>query len=244
MEKVIYALWRASGDGRADFSRRLRGDLAEKLLDLGARGLQVNVADDDVAPADTLRQTNTRPQMEGLLSIWVDTAIEKFRRPFDLAVAAAVERAEGYLVTESQPIRNTRHPAPPGERTWGFSQLAFLRRPPRLTHEAWLDVWHNSHAQIAIDTQSTFLYVQNVVVRPLTYAAPRIDAVVEECFPPEAMTDPAVFFDAVGDQDKLRRNVQAMMDSCSRFIDQNEASGQHMIDVVPTSQYVIRPPAA
>jgi ketosteroid isomerase-like protein len=68
------------------------------------------------------------------------------------------------------------------------------------------------------------------------------EATVDELL--EAMTDPAVFFDAVGDQDKLRRNVQAMMDSCSRFIDRNEASGQHMIDVVPTSQYVIRPSAA
>lgn len=244
MEKVIYALWRSSGDSRSAFRERLRGETAAKLLELGARGLQINVADDEAAPAEGLRQTNTRPRIEGMVSIWVDTAIEKFRRPFDLAIADAVERAEGYLVTESQPIRNTRHPARPGERTWGFSQLAFLRRPPRLTHDAWLDVWHNSHTQIAIDTQRTFLYVQNVVVRPLTYGAPRIDALVEECFPPEAMTDPAVFFDAVGDADKLRRNVQAMMDSCSRFIDRNEATGQHMIDVVPTSQYVIKPPAA
>ena len=61
---------------------------------------------------------------------------------------------------------------------------------------------------------------------------------------PEAMSDPQVFFDAVGDADKLQRNVRAMMDSCSRFIDFDEANGQHMIDVVPTSQYVVKPPAA
>ena len=244
MEKVIYTLWCPENESSAVFRGRLLGEVADRLLQLGARGLQINVADDDVAAAEGLRQVNTRPQMNGLLSLWVDTAIEKFRRPFDLAIAAAVGRTESYLVTESQPIRNTRHPARPGQRTWGFSQLAFLRRPPRLSHEAWLDVWHNSHTQVAIDTQSTFQYVQNVVVRPLSYAAPRIDALVEECFPPEAMTDPQVFFDAAGDPDKLKRNVQAMMDSCSRFIDRNEASGQHMIDVVPTSQYVVRPPVA
>lgn len=244
MEKIIYTLWRSNNEDSAVFSSRLRGEVSDSLLRLGARGLQVNVADADVAPAEGLRQISTRPQMDGLLSLWVDTAIEKFRRPFDLVVAAAVGRSESYLVTESQPIRNTRHPAHPGERTWGFSQLAFLRRPPRLSHEAWLDIWHNSHTQVAIDTQSTFLYVQNVVIRPLSYAAPRIDALVEECFPPEAMTDPQVFFDAVGDPDKLQRNVRAMMDSCSRFIDFDEANGRHMIDVVPTSQYVVKPPAA
>lgn len=91
---------------------------------------------------------------------------------------------------------------------------------------------------MAIDTQDNFLYVQNVVVRPLTHAAPVYDAIVEECFPDAAMTDPHAFFDAVGDADKLQRNVQAMMESCQRFIDFDK------IDVLPSSQYVIRAPAA
>ena len=77
--------------------------------------------------------------------------------------------------------------------------------------------------------------VLNVVVRALSHAAPVLDAVVEECFPAAAMTSPHAFFDAVGDDAKLQRHVQAMMDSCHRFIDFDA------IDVVPTSQYVIRP---
>lgn len=244
MEKALYVLWRHPQDCIADFGRRLRGEVAGQLADLGARGIQVNVADADVALAAALRMTNTRPQMDAVLHLWVDTAIGKFRRPFDEVIEAAVGRMAGYLVTESQPIRNKLHPPAAGQRTAGFSQLAFLRRPPRLTQEAWLDVWQNSHTQVAIDTQSTFEYVQNLVVRPLTYAAPVLDAMVEECFPAEAMTDPRVFFDAVGDEDKFGRNVQAMMDSCARFIDPSPVAGRFMIDVVPSSQYVIRPPAA
>ncbi|MDI9701529.1 EthD domain-containing protein, partial [Burkholderia cenocepacia] len=50
-------------------------------------------------------------------------------------------------------------------------------RSPRLTHEAWLDVWHGHHTRVAIDTQDNFLYVQNVVVRALTHAAPGYDAI-------------------------------------------------------------------
>jgi hypothetical protein len=242
MEKVLYLLWRDAGasgefsEAGERFGQRLRGDLAERLLALGARGVQVNVADAAAAPGETLRQSNTQPQIEGMLSLWLDSAVARFRQPFDDAIAAAVPRMAAYLVTESQPIRNTRHPPQPGSRTAGFAQVAVLRRPPRLTYEAWLDIWHNSHTQVAIDTQSTFQYVQNVIIRPLSYGAPLYDAVVEECFPAEAMTDPQVFFDGVGDPEKFQRNLQGMMESVQRFIDLDK------IDVLPTSQYVIKAP--
>ena len=238
MEKVVYVVWRERQTNPEEFTRRLRNEVAEQLVALGARGLQVNVADAAVEPAASLRQANLQPLMDGTVSIWIDSAIAQFRRPFDEVIAAAVERLAAYLVTESVPIRNTRYPAVLGERTFGFSQLAFLSRPPRLTHEAWLDIWHNRHTQVAIDTQDNFQYVQNVVVRPLTRGAPAIDAIVEECFPPAAMTDPQSFFDAPGDEEKFRRNLAAMMESCNRFIDYDK------IDVLPTSQYLIRTPSA
>jgi hypothetical protein len=235
MEKVLYVLWRDPRIDEDAFAQRLRGELADRLVVAGARGLQVNVADAAVQPAAALRQVATRPQMDAVLSLWVDSAIARFRRPFDELVEPAAGRMAAYLVAESVPIRNTRHPAVPGERTAGFAQLAFLKRPPRLTHAAWLDTWHNHHTPVAIDTQDNFEYVQNVVVRALTHGAPALDAVVEECFPAAAMTSPHAFFDAVGDDARLQRHVQAMMDSCHRFIDFDA------IDVVPTSQYVIRP---
>ena len=238
MEKIVYLLWRDADTSQEEFSLRLRTEIADKLLAIGARGLQVNVPDQAVEPAATLRQVNTRPPIDGFLSLWVDSAIEKLRQPFDVVIEAAVARMAGYLVTESQPIRNTRYPSSPGERTAGFAQLAFLKRPPRLSPDAWLDMWHNHHTQVAIDTQDTFLYIQNVVIRSLTYAAPACDAIVEECFPAAAMTDPHAFFNAVGDEDKFQRNVGAMMESCGRFIDFDK------IDVIPSSQYIMKAPAA
>ncbi len=238
MEKVVYVVWRDRQVNPEEFANRLRGEVAEQLLALGARGLQVNVADAAVETAAGLRQANLQPLMDGSVSLWLDSAIAQFRRPFDAVIAGAVERMAAYLVTESVPIRNTRFPAAPGERTYGFSQLAFLTRPPRLTHEAWLDIWHNRHTQVAIDTQDNFQYVQSVVVRALTRGAPAIDAIVEECFPPAAMSDPQSFFDAPGDEEKFRRNLEAMMESCKRFIDYDK------IDVLPTSQYLIARPAA
>lgn len=234
MEKIIYLVWRDAQTDSETFARRLRGEVADQLLALGACGLQVNVADRQVEAAAGLRQTNTHPAMDGIVSIWVDSAIQQFRQPFDKVIATAVSRLAGYLVSESVPIRNTRYPAAAGERTHGFAQLAFLTQPPRLTPAAWLDIWHNHHTQVAIDTQDNFLYVQNLVLRPLTHGAPKLDAIVEECFPPAAMTDPQAFFDAVGDEAKFQRNLAAMMESCQRFIDFDK------IDVLPTSQYLLK----
>lgn len=71
--------------------------------------------------------------------------------------------------------------ASPGERTEGFAQIAFLQRPQRLTPQEWLDIWHNHHTRVASETQATFAYVQNVVVRALSAQAPAVDAIVEEC---------------------------------------------------------------
>lgn len=231
MEKVIYLVWRKPDAEPETFEGRLRITAARALLAAGARGLRLNVADAAVAPAVGLRQTYLKPPPDALVQIWVDSAIAALRAPMDAAVAAQASRSAAYLVTESQPLRNALHPPRANERTEGFSQIALLRRPPRLGYEAWLDTWHNFHTPVARETQSHFEYVQNVVVRPLTAEAPPLDAVVEECFPAAAMTDPYVFFDAPGDETKFRRNLERMMDSVHRFID------LATIDVIPTSQY-------
>jgi hypothetical protein len=235
MEKVVYVVWRPEGESVDGFSERLRSEVAPALLGLGVRGLQVNVADAAVASA-MVRIVELDPQMEAVVSVWVDTVMDAVRRPIEATLAGSAAKVAGYLVTDSVPLRNTTRVADAGSRTDGFANLAFLRRPERLTRDAWLDAWQNGHSQLAIDTQSTFGYTQNVVVRPLTSDAPAFDGIVEELFPPEALTDLHAFFDAVGDDEKLQRNMTAMGESTDRF------GATESIDVVPTSQYLFRSP--
>jgi hypothetical protein len=140
----------------------------------------------------------------------------------------------GYLVTESEPIVNTKHVVAVGQRTPGMSQVVFLQKPPRLSYEHWLEIWLGSHTQVAIETQSTFGYRQNVIVRRLTYAAPPYDAIIEENFPEGAMTDRMVFYDSVGDKEKLKERLQRMVESCQRFIDFDK------MDCTPTSEYIMK----
>ena len=50
------------------------------------------------------------------------------------------------------------------------------------------------------------------------------------------MFDPMIFYDANGDQDKMLKNIELMMESCSRFIDFNEQP----TDLIGMSQYIIK----
>jgi len=232
MEKMLFIVWKHEGDSEKVFRQKLLEKVSPQLIDLGARRLRIGVVDEDVAPAASLRMETTKPSITGLVSIWADTSIR--RRPFEEVLQGSVARLAGYLVTESEPIVNTKHVVADGQRTPGMYQVVLLRKPPRLSYEQWLEIWLGSHTQVAIDTQSTFGYRQNVIVRPLTPAAPPCDAIIEEYFPGEAMTDPMVFYNAVGDEAKRKRHEKAMFDSVARFIDFDK------IDRIPMSEYTMK----
>ena len=231
MEKVIAALWAKPDEDRAAFNGRLRADLPAALKAAGASKVRLNLRDADVEPANALIQRWQDPQQDAVVQFWLPSANAIFRGPVDAALAAHCARFALWLVAESTIIANSAHAPAPGTRTWGWSQASFISFRPDLPRQDAIAVWHSHHTRVAIDTQSNFEYVQNLVVRPLTADAPAYDAFVEECFPAEAMTNPQAFYDAVGDEAKFQANLATMMDSCGRFIDFSR------IDIIPTSQY-------
>lgn len=233
MEKVVYALWRDAATARPDFNTRLRTELSPRLADL-AHGVRINIQDDDVLVSESPRMAATHPQIEAVVQLWVDTARDKARAPIDALVAGLAPHYAAWLVSEAAEISNTLHPPTRGLRTEGFAQVVFLGRPPRLTWEAWREIWQRDHTLVGIETQANFEYVQNLVVRPLTYGAPAYVAMIEECFPTEAMFSEAVYFDGVGDLDRQLNNQAIMAESCARFIDFDR------IECIPTSQFEIK----
>lgn len=229
MEKLVYLFWKRVGDTPEALRERFRGALGQALLDSGARHVRLGIVDGDVAPAASLRMENSGPGFDGVLSLWVDSSVWRARH--ETLLKPEVDRFHGYLVCESEPIRHAERAPGDGSRVEGMCQVVLLQRPPRIAVEDWFRVWQGSHTQVAIDTQSTFGYRQNVVLRALTYAAPHYDAIVEENFPAAAMSSPHAFYDAVGDDARMQAHLKAMMDSCARFIDMDR------IDVIPTSEY-------
>ena len=223
MEKLIYSLTNAKIDDTTDFAQRLK--------QAGALHVRLNHRDAAVDPAKPLAQQRGADLPDIIAQFWMPSSNSRFRGAVEQAIGDVCDVFHGWLVSESTIIKNDLHPVQDGMRTYGFAQIACLTLPEGQAWTDWRKIWRDSHTQIAIDTQSNFEYIQNLVIEPLTPDAPPFVAIVEECFPPEAMSDPAVFFDAVGDPEKFQANLKAMMDSCERFI----APGT--IDVLATSQY-------
>lgn len=211
---------------------RLRTRVATQLSELDLAGLTVNVRDAAVS-ASMMTLTTLDPPVSAVISIWTQQYYgAALRRALEL-LAAECQESAAYLVTESVPL-----PGPdvaPSARTPGLANVALLRRPPDLDVATWLQRWHIDHTPVAIATQATFGYTQNTVVRALTPDAPPIDAIVEELFPIEAVSDLHAFFGASDDAD-LGDRMGKMAASVARF------GADRDIDTVPTSRYVLWTP--
>ncbi len=232
MEKLIYAIWRAESESREGFNARLLEDLPERIEAL-ARGLRINLQDSSVESGTSPRLMATEPQMEAVVQLWVDSASQTHCAAIESVLASVASRTEGWLVCEAAPLMNETYAS--GTPTEGFSQLAFLQKPSTLDHETWRSNWQNLHTEVAIRTQSTFEYVQNLVVRPVSEVAGPYAAIVEECFPMKALTDAAFYFNASEDPQALVAHAQQMMESCARFMNMSGC------DCIPTRQYEIKP---
>lgn len=225
MEKLVYAL-----ELKEPLAPHAIADLTREA---GGLRVRVNVRDEDVTAGENLVQSSGDALPNCVVQLWLPSSNPRFRSGLDEALGSIAITLAGWLVCESTIIENPDR-APSGERTAGFAQLAFLTLPEGLDWTDWRKIWRDSHTQIAIDTQSNFEYRQNLIVEKLIDNRQRgsdFVAIVEECFPKDALVDPMTFFAASGDPAKFKRNLDAMMESCARFITPGT------IDVFPTSQY-------
>lgn len=215
----MYAAW---GD---DLPTTLRDpDLHARLAAAGVQRLQVNVDDEAVAAA--MRIPTFDEPIGAIVSVWTDASPDAASE----VLSSVTSRLAGYEIEERLPI-----PPPEvadGERMDTLANVAVLRRPEELTVDEWRHNWLVDHTPVAIATQGTFGYVQNVVVRPVTPDAPRIDAMVEELFPSAAMTDMHAFYGSGGDDAELNDRFTRLMTSVARF------GADRDLDLVPSSRYV------
>ena len=232
MEKVVITLRGAGGEEA--WCRRLRDNVVAELLDTGVAGLAVNLRDDAVRDS-LMTLTTLDPPVVGFVTLWTQQSYGDQVRFATARLGKECDDVAAYLVTESVPM-----PPPDtalGARTPGLANVALLRRPGDLDEATWRQRWHIDHTPVAIETQSTFGYTQNEVVRALTPGAPGINAIVEELFPLEAISDLHAFFGAADDDD-LRDRMARMVASTNAF------GANRDVDTVPTSRYVFRTPFA
>ena len=230
MEKVIITLRAADSD--EGWCTRLRGQVAADLLEIGAPGLAINVRDDAVRES-LMTLTTLEPPVVGFVTLWTHQSYGEQVRDVLARLEKECDDVAAYLVTESVPLPPPKTVS--GERTPGLANVALLRRPDDLDEATWRRRWHVDHTPVAIETQSTFGYTQNQVVRPITEGASPFAAIVEELFPIEAISDLHAFFGAADDDD-LRDRMERMVASTTAF------GANRNVDTVPTSRYVFRTP--
>jgi hypothetical protein len=228
MEKLVYMLWKPT-NGATNWDLSLRSELAISLRDAGARNLRLNLADIDVADAAVMRLASSEiPLPDAVVTFWLDSAC--LRTPVESLLRVCSARLAGYSVCESEPLVNTLCQSPDATRCTGMNHIVFLQVPPRLQRHEWQELWLERHTHVAIETQQTFGYRQNIVVRALIADSPPIDAIIEENFPSEAITDQNAFY-RQDTPEQLRDNQKRMYQSVRQFIDMDRMAR------LPTSQY-------
>jgi hypothetical protein len=217
--KLILAL-----RGAQETSWLFESDLRDSLARVGVTAFQVNL--DDEVVEDALRMDPGEP-VTALASLWTEGDL---RAALDVVAAAAANpEFDAYRVTER--IRLDPRPVADGVRADVVAQIALLRRPHSLTREEYLDIWLLDHTPVAIRTQNTTAYIQNIVEETLTPSSPPVAAIVEEHFPMASLNDPHELYGSRGDDAELERRMTELLDSVVRF-------GAHRgLDLVPTSQY-------
>ena len=225
MEKLVYLITRETDVPGAD----LRGALIEKavpaLREAGASGISVNVDDEGVADGSGVKIRLSDPPIRAMVSFWMQNADD--RSPCEAALDAEAASLAGYLVVESRPLV---HEPPVGERAKGANLVTCIKEKPDISYAEFIDRWNIEHKRVAIETQSTFAYARNAVVRRLTEEGADWDGIVEESFPIEALTDPLAWY-ACDSKEEHKRRLARMMDSVNAFLDLSA------LESTPMSEY-------
>ena len=216
--KLIFALWGNDLDGLRT------AEVQGRLAAAGADRLQVNLCDEHVERA--LRISTFEPGIDGFATVWTSTD----PLPIGTALHDVADRVAGWEVEERRPID------PPeewdGSRLDGLSNIAVIRRPAELSQEEWLHRWRVDHTPIAIATQATFGYLQNLVIARLDDETPEVSGIVEELFPTAGIDDMHAFYGSGGDDAELSSRLDRLKASVSRI------GADRDLDLVPTSRYL------
>ena len=225
MEKLAYLIHQELAVSGAELRDALIQTAVPAMRASGGRLIGLSVDDEHVAAGQAVAIRRAQPPVRALLTFWMDNSDD--RGPCEHILSAHSARLDGYLVVESRPLL---HEPPLGERAPGANLVTAIKKRSDISQAEFIELWNEEHKKVAIETQSTFAYVRNAVVRPLTDQAAPWDGIVEESFPLEALTNPHVWYDAQTEEEYQTR-LSRMMASVTAFLDLEN------MESTPTSEY-------
>lgn len=227
MEKLIYLTWKRPDDSIDAFRDRLVGDVGSALLKHGAMALTVNVADlsEQIGRGASLFLGEGKT-ISASVSLWLDSLDQ--RTALEQALRAISARVDGYLVTESMPLRCPDRDWPDGTRSPGVTLWTAFPKPDRVSDEEFYARWHGSHTPLSFEIHPLWEYTRNAVARVLTPGAPPYRAIVEERFRTlEELVDPMKFFGSA-------ENVQRVLTDIATFSD------LEAMNTAPMSEWIVK----
>ena len=225
MEKLVYLIWSPTeGDEHARVAKQLLEDCAPRLLDLGPRGLSLNLDDAAADVPPPVPWPDGEVPLAAEISLWLDCYDR--RGPYEEILADVGERLAGYLVSESLYTDyggnrwSSPRSWPDGERSPGLLTVTLLEQPSRMRHEDWVAHWHGVQSPVSEEIQPRMRYVRNAVSWPVTQGAPPYEGIVEEAWPSARhVEDPMLFYCANGSPETLKRNLDRMLESVRGFLE-------------------------
>jgi hypothetical protein len=227
MEKLVYLAWKQPELGIEAYRDRLIGRVAPRLLDAGARRLDLNVSDLLGAIPKPMLLMGEGATLSAAVSLWLDCY--DARAPLEALLREDAARLDGFLVTESVPQPCPDRDWPDGARSPGVSHFTWFQKPAGLADEAFFHAWHDVHTPFSFELHPRrWAYVRNSVLRTLTPGSPPVRAIVVERFRTlEDYTDPK----------RLFGSKQALQRSAAEVAHYADPAALHS---VPLSEYILR----
>ena len=228
MEKLVYLLWKSEAEAIPSFRARLLEVAAPRLLEAGAQALVANIADlQESLGAKSPLVVGLGRTISASVSVWLDS--QDSRPALEATLSSVAPRVDGYLVTESVPLRCPDRTWLDGERSPGVTLWTAFPKPERLSDAAFFAHWYGSHTPLSFEIHPLWQYVRNAVSRPLTPNAPPFRAIVEERFRSlDEILDLKHFFG--GDL----ANIKRALDDLAVFTD------MATMNTTPMSEYIVR----
>jgi hypothetical protein len=222
MEKIVYLLW--SDADRDAFRDRLLHECGPALIERGARALTLAVDDSEADVPPPVPAPAGESALSAEVALWLDC--HDRRGPHEEVLHGLGGRMAGYLVSEAlyTDYGGNRHGRPrdwpDGVRSPGLLTVTLLERPAHMNRSEWIAHWHGVQSPVSEQLQPRIRYVRNEVVRPLTPDAPPFEGIVDEAWPSaEHVTDPMLFYRAEGSQERLKQNIERMLESVTGFLE-------------------------
>ncbi len=240
MEKVMYVLRGPDPGGTDRYRDLVVGEMAPRLSESGIASLSIAVDD---AASNVPSPVPTPPGEDPVVAvIGVELPCHDRRRRADEVVSGAGLEFAAYLVSGAV-YTDYGDNEWSGPRTWADGDrspsvltVSFITSRPDISREDFLLRWHGTQSPLSAAIQPRQRYVRNEVIRPLTPRAQPLDGIVEEAWASaEVIEDPMQFFCSGGDPEVMSRNIEAMLDSVTAFIDMDRMRNVTMSEYLYTA---------